>query len=51
VPSGRNDPPDEDAVAAHDLMLLQNAIEGAYGGIQQWRAGHSRTPRRIPESV
>jgi len=49
--SGRNNPPDEDAMAANNLMLLQYAIDGAYRRIQQWRAGFSFTPRRIPESI
>ena len=32
-------------------MLLQNAIDDAYGRIQQWCAGCSLAPRRIPEPV
>jgi hypothetical protein len=49
--SGRDDPPDKDAMAADNLMLLQHAIDGADRRIQQRRTGYALTPRRIPESV
>ena len=38
-------------MAADHLVLLQHAIDRAYGRAQQWRAGYSLAPRRISESV
>lgn len=47
--SGRHDPPDEEAVRANQLMMMQHAFHRPDGAVEQGHAEHALIPGRRRE--